>query len=97
MGENLDTTLQGIIILIVVAAILLFGASKIPELFRSLGRAVGEFKKGRMEAEAEAMQMQSQIVAAQQPQKTEDLETKIKELERELEELKRQRANQQKS
>jgi len=41
------------IILIVLVVILLFGASKIPELARSLGKATGEFKKGKQEIETE--------------------------------------------
>jgi sec-independent protein translocase protein TatA len=41
------------IILIVIVVILLFGANKIPELARSLGKATGEFKKGKQEIEAE--------------------------------------------
>lgn len=41
------------IILIVIVVILLFGASKIPELARSLGKATGEFKKGKHDIEAE--------------------------------------------
>lgn len=39
-----------IIILILVIAVL-FGARKIPELARSLGKAKGEFKKGLAEGE----------------------------------------------
>lgn len=41
------------IILIVIIVILLFGANKIPELARSLGKATGEFKKGKQDIEAE--------------------------------------------
>ncbi len=41
------------IILIVVALIVLGGAKKIPEMARAMGRAMGEFKKGRMEVEKE--------------------------------------------
>lgn len=41
------------IILIGIVVILLFGASKIPELARSLGKATGEFKKGKSDLEAE--------------------------------------------
>ncbi|HMB45102.1 MAG TPA: twin-arginine translocase TatA/TatE family subunit [Candidatus Methanoperedens sp.] len=41
------------IILIVIIVILLFGANKIPELAKSLGKATGEFKKGKHEIEAE--------------------------------------------
>lgn len=44
--------------LIVILAIimLLFGASKIPELARSLGKAKGEFKKGIDEGEEEEVE-----------------------------------------
>lgn len=41
------------ILLIVLVIIVLFGASKIPELARSLGKATGEFKKGKNEIENE--------------------------------------------
>lgn len=41
------------LILIFAAILLLFGASKLPELARSLGRSAGEFKKAKMETESE--------------------------------------------
>lgn len=41
------------VILIVVLVILLFGAKKIPEIARSIGRARAEFEKGKKEAEKE--------------------------------------------
>ena len=41
------------LIIAVVAGILFYGSSKIPQLAHSLGRAFGEFKKGRAEAERE--------------------------------------------
>lgn len=41
---------MGVIFLI---AVLLFGANKIPQLARSTGEAMGEFKKGREEVERE--------------------------------------------
>lgn len=37
------------IILIVFIIVLLFGAKKLPELSRSLGKSLGEFKKGQKE------------------------------------------------
>lgn len=37
--------------LIVLAIVILFGASKIPKLARSLGQAKGEFQKGLEEGE----------------------------------------------
>lgn len=44
-------------LLIVFAVILLlFGASKLPELARSMGKAAGEFRKARMESEKELIE-----------------------------------------
>lgn len=39
------------VLLIFLVIVLLFGASKLPELARSLGKAKGEFKKGMEEEE----------------------------------------------
>ncbi|PSQ35854.1 twin-arginine translocase TatA/TatE family subunit [Halobacteriales archaeon QS_9_70_65] len=44
--------------IIALALILLFGASKLPKLARSMGSATGEFKKGRQEVEEELEDMQ---------------------------------------
>ncbi|MEL9914998.1 MAG: twin-arginine translocase TatA/TatE family subunit [Thermoplasmatales archaeon] len=41
------------IIFIVVVLVILGGSKKIPELAKSLGRAMGEFRKGRLEVEKE--------------------------------------------
>jgi sec-independent protein translocase protein TatA len=38
------------ILIILLVLVLLFGAKKIPDLARSLGRSLNEFKKGREEA-----------------------------------------------
>ncbi len=46
------------LILILAVALLLFGANKLPEMARSLGKATGEFKKGQIEVENELKQMQ---------------------------------------
>ena len=37
------------IILIIFIILLLFGAKKLPELSRSIGKSLGEFKKGQKE------------------------------------------------
>ncbi|HTT16644.1 MAG TPA: twin-arginine translocase TatA/TatE family subunit [Thermoplasmata archaeon] len=49
MFDSIDDWL----IIAVVAGILFYGSSKIPQLARSLGRSVGEFKRGRLEVERE--------------------------------------------
>lgn len=40
------------ILLILFVVLLLFGAKRLPELSRSLGRSLSEFRKGRQEGEA---------------------------------------------
>jgi sec-independent protein translocase protein TatA len=42
---------------ILLIAVLLFGANKIPKLARSSGQAIGEFQKGREEVETELEEM----------------------------------------
>lgn len=39
--------------IIVILGVLLFGAKKIPELARTLGKSKGEFEKGKIEADKE--------------------------------------------
>ena len=85
------------IIVIAVVLILFGGASKIPELFRALGRAVGEFRKGQMEVEREIRQMMyeaqqpsGQTQQAGQTSSNEDKDKVIEELRRQVEELRRE-------
>ena len=47
---------------ILLIAVLLFGANKIPKLARSTGEAMGEFKKGRQEVEEELQEMQEDTI-----------------------------------
>jgi sec-independent protein translocase protein TatA len=44
---------ENVVIVVMVAIALLFGAKKLPELARSLGRAQSEFEKARIEVRQE--------------------------------------------
>ncbi len=63
MFDSIDDWL----IIAVVAAILFYGSSKIPQLAHSLGRSMGEFKRGRMEVEREIRAEQAKDAAAGGP------------------------------
>lgn len=45
--------------LIIIGGIVIFGAKKIPEIARSLGKAQGEFEKGKIEGAKEVKKMMS--------------------------------------
>ncbi len=55
------------LIIAVVAGVLFYGSSKIPQLARSLGRSVGEFKRGRLEVERELKAEQAAATATPAP------------------------------
>ncbi|MFB5608298.1 MAG: twin-arginine translocase TatA/TatE family subunit [Candidatus Nitrosomaritimum yanchengensis] len=44
--------------IILIVAVLIFGAKKIPELAKTLGKAKGEFEKGKIEGEKELKDFQ---------------------------------------
>jgi len=60
MFDSIDDWL----IIAVVAGILFYGSTKIPQLAHSLGRSVGEFKKGRLEVERELQAEQAKNAPA---------------------------------
>lgn len=60
-------------VIIFVVVLLLFGAKKIPELARGLGKSMGEFKKAKDEFERE-------IKTAEAEAAEEDEEAKVKEV-----------------
>lgn len=68
------------IALVFVVIIILFGAAKIPELARSLGKATGEFKKGQKEIERELTEVEKSIKETP----TENKSSKIKQMARDL-------------
>ena len=55
MFVNIANFIQGQewIFVIIIAVVFIFGAKKIPELAKTLGRAKGEFEKGKIEGEKE--------------------------------------------
>ncbi len=62
------------LVLVLVIILLLFGSSKLPDLARSLGRSLGEFKKGREEGEKLANEKVKEIVddlKKEEPEKVE--------------------------
>lgn len=69
------------IVLIVVVVIILFGASKIPELARSLGKATGEFKKAKQETELEFRDVEKSIKEGNIPK---EKSSKIKQMAKDL-------------
>ena len=54
--QNILLAMPGIneiLVIVVLVAVFIFGAKKIPELAKTLGKAKGEFEKGKIEAEKE--------------------------------------------
>ncbi len=48
------------IFIIVIAAILIFGAKKIPELAKTFGKARGEYEKGKIEGDKELAEFKNE-------------------------------------
>lgn len=63
------------IMLIVIFVLFVFGAKRIPELAKALGRATYEFKKAKrdLQQEGEAMLSAAEKVAETEDQKTDDV------------------------
>jgi len=53
----------GIIVLIII---LLFGATKVPQLARSFGQAMGEFKKAKREAELDYKKFEESVASSEE-------------------------------
>jgi len=56
-------------------AVLLFGASKLPELARSMGSSVGEFKKAQKESEKSLREFEKSLNEPTAPTRTKVQET----------------------
>ncbi|OGS50416.1 MAG: hypothetical protein A3K65_07565 [Euryarchaeota archaeon RBG_16_68_12] len=77
LGAQLPGGFEWVIILIVIAVLLLFGPQKLPELAKSIGRAWGEFRRGKMEVEREIRQEFQQ-------EESKDLGARLRDTAREL-------------
>jgi sec-independent protein translocase protein TatA len=44
---------MGEVVILILLILLFFGAKRLPDLARSLGKSLNEFKKGRQESESE--------------------------------------------
>lgn len=53
-------SVTGIIIVVVVIGVL-FGAKKLPEFARNMGKATGEFQKGKLDVQKEMEEMKKTI------------------------------------
>jgi sec-independent protein translocase protein TatA len=54
--QNILLAMPGIneiLVIVVLAAVVIFGAKKIPELAKTFGKAKSEFEKGKIEGEKE--------------------------------------------
>jgi len=63
------------ILLLILIILLLFGAKRIPDLARSLGRSIGEFKKGRAEGERESRESDKERLEKSDPPKSDPPKT----------------------
>ena len=61
-----------ILIIVFVIVILIFGAKKLPELARSLGRAKGEFERGKMDVEREIREEKAKDAKKEEEAKKEE-------------------------
>lgn len=68
--------------IVLVVVILLFGSKKLPEVARSLGKAIGEFQKGKIEFEKEMRSATEQVTQPSKPESKTEEATKKEELQK---------------
>ena len=65
-----------------IAVVLLFGSKKLPEVARSLGKAMGEFQKGKMEIEREMRAATQQVTLGEISHQDVQVPTKKEEIQK---------------
>jgi sec-independent protein translocase protein TatA len=58
-------------IVLIIAVVVLFGATKLPEIARNLGRSSNEFKRGLKEGAVDSEQPKAPETTTQEPKPTE--------------------------
>ena len=59
------------LLMILLLILLLFGASRVPEVARNMGKAIGEFRKGQVEAEMEIKELEEKLKEEKEKEKVE--------------------------
>ncbi len=72
------------LIIILIIGVLLFGANKLPELARSIGKASGEFKKAQREAEMELIEFERNLREGRYQNKDREKREKLEEMAKSL-------------
>ncbi len=75
---------EWIILLVIVAIVLLMGPKKIPELAKGIGRALGEFRRGRAEVEREIRAEMAKTPPASGPEEVVEISPRILDAAKEL-------------
>jgi len=65
-----------------VVAVLLFGSKKLPDVARSLGKAMGEFQKGKVEIEREMRAAAQQVTLAETSRPAAQVPTRKEEIQK---------------
>lgn len=78
------TGFEWIILLIIIAIVLLLGPTKLPELARGIGKAIGEFRRGKMEIEKEIKKELAEVPTPAGAQTVVEISPKLVEAAKEL-------------